>query len=54
MATNYSSEVIKILTSLIKSKNVLISGAPGTGKSTLLAEVAEAFQNINKVNTQGV
>lgn len=35
------NEILKLLTF---SKNVLVSGAPGTGKSRLLAEVAAAFE----------
>ena len=45
MANEFSDECKEILKLLGLSKNVLISGAPGTGKSRLLAEVAQAFSN---------
>jgi 5-methylcytosine-specific restriction protein B len=45
MADNYSVECENILKLLKFSKNVLISGPPGTGKSRLLAEVASAFES---------
>jgi 5-methylcytosine-specific restriction enzyme B len=44
MAHENSVECNEILKLLTFSKNVLISGAPGTGKSRLLAEVAAAFE----------
>lgn len=44
MANNFSSDCKEVLKLLARSKNVLISGAPGTGKSKLLAEVALAFE----------
>lgn len=40
---NYSNDCKAALELLSRSRNVLISGPPGTGKSKLLAEVAEAF-----------
>lgn len=43
MANEISNECKEVLKLLSFSKNVLISGAPGTGKSRLLAEVADAF-----------
>ena len=39
-----SEDCKKTLKLLARSRNVLISGAPGTGKSRLLAEVAYAFE----------
>lgn len=44
MATKFSPECLEILEVLKKRKNVLIAGAPGTGKSRLLGEVALAFE----------
>lgn len=44
MANNKSPECILALELLARSRNVLISGPPGTGKSKLLAEVAAAFE----------
>jgi len=41
MASENCKQVLKLLT---RSRNVLVSGAPGTGKSKLLAEVALAFE----------
>lgn len=41
MASEYCKQVLKLLT---RSRNVLVSGAPGTGKSKLLAEVSLAFE----------
>lgn len=41
MASEDCKQVLKLL---VRSRNVLVSGAPGTGKSTLLAEVALAFE----------
>lgn len=43
MASNYSDDCYEVLRLLKERRNVLISGAPGTGKSRLLGDVAEAF-----------
>lgn len=42
MATDDCKQALKLLA---RSRNVLVSGPPGTGKSTLLAEVAHAFED---------
>ena len=44
--TKYSESCREILSLMKARKNVLISGPPGTGKTTLLAEVAHAFQDL--------
>ncbi|MCG9745046.1 AAA family ATPase [Shewanella sp. Isolate8] len=44
MVSDFSDECLETLKLLARSKNVLVSGAPGTGKSRLLAEVALAFE----------
>jgi len=44
MASNLSPECEEVLRLLARSNNVLVSGAPGTGKSRLLAEAALAFE----------
>jgi 5-methylcytosine-specific restriction protein B len=41
MASDNCKRALKLLA---RSRNVLLSGAPGTGKSKLLAEVALAFE----------
>ena len=41
MASEHCKQALKLLA---RSRNVLVSGAPGTGKSMLLAEVALAFE----------
>ena len=41
METEFSSECLETLGILSASKNVLISGPLGTGKSRLLGEVAQ-------------
>lgn len=41
MASESCKQVLKLLA---RSRNVLVSGPPGTGKSRLLAEVAHAFE----------
>jgi len=43
MANNYSDDCYEVLRLLKERRNVLISGAPGTGKSRLLGNIAEAF-----------
>lgn len=45
MTSGYSADCDSALRLLTRSRNVLISGPPGTGKSKLLAEVAHAFAN---------
>lgn len=44
MADEFSEDCIEVLDRLRTSRNVLISGSPGTGKSKLLNEVARAFK----------
>lgn len=41
MASDGCKQALKLLA---RSRNVLVSGPPGTGKSTLLVEVAQAFE----------
>lgn len=54
MANNEISEACKdALKRLARSTNVLISGAPGTGKSRLLAEVALAFETGHGIAASG-
>lgn len=43
MANDFSPHCKDVLKLLARSRNVLVSGPPGTGKSKLLAEVALAF-----------
>ena len=45
MANDFSKECLETLEILCESKNVLVSGPPGTGKSKLLGEVALAFEH---------
>lgn len=45
MTKHYSADCLSTLKLLARSRNVLLSGAPGTGKSKLLAEVSHAFAN---------
>lgn len=45
-----SDDCKKALKLLARSRNVLVSGPPGTGKSKLLAEVAIAFENSFGIN----
>jgi len=44
MTNKFSNDCLEVLDRLKASKNVLISGAPGTGKSRLIGEVANAFE----------
>jgi 5-methylcytosine-specific restriction enzyme B len=43
MTNEFSQDCIEVLERLKASKNVLVSGSPGTGKSRLLGEVGKAF-----------
>ncbi|MGO1846508.1 MAG: AAA family ATPase [Halomonas sp.] len=53
MAASVSDDCRHILSLLSRSRNVLLSGAPGTGKSKLLAEVALAFEAAFGMSTSG-
>ena len=53
MENNLSDECLETLRLLARSKNVLISGSPGTGKSKLLAEVAFAFETAYGITPTG-
>lgn len=44
MASDFTNTCYEVLDLIKKRKNVLISGAPGTGKSSLLGEIARAFE----------
>src|SRR2546427_549748 len=44
MANEFSKECVEVLERLSAAKNVLVSGPPGTGKSSLLGEVSRAFE----------
>jgi 5-methylcytosine-specific restriction protein B len=48
-----SEDCIQALKLLARSRNVLVSGPPGTGKSRLLAEVALAFEEAFGINPAG-
>lgn len=45
MADSLSPECLHVLALLSRSRNVLLTGAPGTGKSKLLGEVSSAFES---------
>ena len=49
MAARFSAESLRVLSLLARSRNVLLTGAPGTGKSKLLSEVAFAFESVSGV-----
>nr|WKF58032.1 5-methylcytosine-specific restriction enzyme B [Paraburkholderia busanensis] len=53
MAARFSSDCLRILGLLARSRNVLLTGAPGTGKSRLLAEVALAFESAFGIASAG-
>ncbi len=45
MTSSSKRKIVEILRLLRDRRNVLVSGAPGTGKSRLLSQVAHAFKN---------
>lgn len=51
MAKNDYKQALKLLA---RSRNVLVSGPPGTGKSRLLAEVALAFETAFGLTSSGI
>lgn len=53
MAASFSTDCLRVLNLLARSKNVLLTGAPGTGKSKLLAEVAAAFESAFGITPMG-
>lgn len=53
MAASFSTDCLRVLNLLDRSKNVLLTGAPGTGKSKLLAEVAAAFESAFGITPMG-
>lgn len=53
MVARLSDECRRVLGLLARSRNVLISGAPGTGKSRLLAEVGMAFESSFGISSAG-
>jgi 5-methylcytosine-specific restriction protein B len=53
MANDFSPECKATLRLLARSRNVLVSGPPGTGKSRLLSEVATAFATSHGLSAAG-
>lgn len=51
--TEYSPQCLEVLAKLRQHKNVLLSGPPATGKTTLMNEVASAFANADFLTAAG-
>lgn len=50
----YNKEQIEAITSIVDNNVILITGGPGTGKTTIIKGILELYKKINKLSDDGV
>lgn len=50
----YNKEQIEAITSIVDNNVILITGGPGTGKTTIIKGILELYKKLNKLSDDGV